>query len=99
MGEPIVLNLRDCIQFASLVRHLIATFDAALCVGQSAEDEVLNKVRNELKRSPKWNLPKDSVKRTKKIHRLLVAARVPEPTDINVVANWLKNKGVLSWNS
>ncbi|RYU63336.1 hypothetical protein ERW51_18620 [Aliivibrio finisterrensis] len=99
VGESIALNLRDCIQFASLVRHLIATFDAALSVGQRAEAEVLNKVRNELKRSPKWNLPKDSVKRTKKIHRLLVAARVPEPTDINVLANWLKNEGVLNWNN
>jgi hypothetical protein len=97
--EPIVLNLRDCIQFVSLVRHLIATFDAALCVGQRAEDEVLKKISNELKRSPKWNLPKDAAKRTNKIHRLLGAARVPKPVDINVVANWLKNKGILSWNN
>ncbi|WP_340481446.1 hypothetical protein [Vibrio anguillarum] len=99
VGQPIVLNLRDCIQFASLVRHLIATFDAALSVSLQAEDEVIKKIRNELKRSPKWNLPKDPAKRLNKVHRLLVAARVPEPMNINDVANWLKNKGVLSWSN
>jgi len=95
-GEPIVLNLRSCIHFVSLVRNLIATFDAALCVSKKAEDEIFNKVRRVLEQSGKWNLPIDPIKRANKVNRILVAARIPDPIDIDVIDNWLKNECVLT---
>jgi len=37
IGTPIVLELKDCILFATVVRLLICTFDAALCVSRASE--------------------------------------------------------------
>jgi hypothetical protein len=96
-GEKIKLNLMDCISFSALVRKLIYTFDAALCVASTTElliEERLKKLTSS--KSPKWKfMPGDPVKLEKRAHRMLSAARIPDPVDINNVISWMQIKGVI----
>lgn len=95
VGERINLYISDCIIFNSLVRNLIATFDAALCVHINAELDLKQRIKSILNSSGKWNLPKDQQKCLKKVHRILVASRLPEPKNITVVYSWLMNESVI----
>ncbi|CAH7015506.1 conserved hypothetical protein [Vibrio chagasii] len=95
VGDKIMLSMSDCIKFNALVRNLIATFDAALCVQSSTESYIKSRVNDVLKSSGKWNLPSAQEKRLKKVHRILVAARLPEPKQIQTVHDWLVSENVI----
>lgn len=96
-GEKINLNLMDCISFSALVRKLIYTFDAALCVASNSElliEERLKKLTSS--KSSKWiSMPGNPAKLERRVHRMLSAARIPEPVDINNIITWMKIKGII----
>jgi len=96
MGQRIQLNLRDCILFATLVRKLICTFDAALCVTVTSEKLLEQRLRTLVSTNPKWtNLPGDPTKRAQRVHRILSASRIPEPSNLSNVMTWMHSKHII----
>lgn len=96
LGKRIQLNLRDCILFATIVRKLICTFDAALCVTATSERLLEQRLRSLVGANPKWtNLPGDPAKREQRIHRILSASRIPEPSSLTNVIAWMHTKKII----
>lgn len=90
-GEKISLNLRDCILFSTIVRKLICTFDAALSVSAQSERLLEQRLRNLTSKNDKWrNLPADPRRYEQRIHRMLTAAKIPEPQNLSNIINWMK---------
>jgi hypothetical protein len=97
LGCPIELTLRDCTLLGTLVHRMIVTFDAALSVAPRCEAILADRLRAIIATDKsKWkNLPNDPVKHAQRIHRLLAAAKVPEPRNIATVEAWMKAAGIL----
>lgn len=96
VGVAIPLLIKDCVLLATVVRLLICTFDAALCVSSSNELALKNRLRVARARSPALlNLPADPAKRTQRVKRILAAARVPEPVSIAAVETWMVNNQII----
>lgn len=96
VGEKIPLHIKDCILFATIVRLLICTFDAALCVTKSSERILESRLREAIKKNTALqSLPSDPQRRTQRIRRILVAARVPSPVNIDNVAAWMQDKHII----
>lgn len=96
LEAKIELNLRDCVLFATIVRKLICTFDAALCVAIASEQLLEQRLRRLTKTSPKWrSLPSDSAKLEQRVHRMLAASRIPEPVSLPNVLVWMQSKSII----
>jgi hypothetical protein len=97
LGQPIELVLRDCILLGTVVHRLIVTFDAALSVSSRCESILADRLRAVVASDQsKWRfLPNDPGRHAQRIHRLLAAAKVPEPKSIANVEAWMKATGVL----
>ena len=94
--EPITLNIKDCILFATVVRLLICTFDAALCVSQASEAILEKRVRYlKTKKGAFLNLPSAPTKREQRIKRLLTAARIPAPVNLANVIAWMASNKII----
>lgn len=92
----IELNLRDCVLFATIVRKLICTFDAALSVASASEQLLELRLRRLIKTSPKWtSLPGNPAKRDQRVHRMLVASRIPEPVNFPNVMAWMQSRHII----
>jgi hypothetical protein len=95
-NTKIELNLRDCVLFATVVRKLICTFDAALSVSTASEGLLEMRLLRLTKTSPKWkNLPTDPARREQRVHRMLAASRIPEPAHFPAVMAWMQSKGII----
>lgn len=98
LSKRIALDMRDCILFATIVRKLICTFDAALSVA-AASELLLEKRLRSLATGPasaKWiSLPSDPVKRAQRVHRMLAASRIPEPSNLANVMVWMQSKSII----
>lgn len=95
-GTVIPIHLNDCILFATVVRLLICTFDAALCVAGTNERSLEVRLRAARSQNPAFtSLPGDPTKRTQRVRRLLAAARVPEPVSVANVEAWMINQRVI----
>jgi len=97
LGQPIQLVLRDCILLGTVVHRLIVTFDAALSVSSRCESILANRLRAVVAADKsKWRLlPIDPIRHAQRLHRLLAAAKIPEPRNIVNVEVWMKATGVL----
>jgi len=96
LGNRIKLNLEDCKLFSFIIRNIIATFDAELSIHCNSEKILENRIKNLIATSNKWkNISSDIDKKLNKIHRILIAARIPEPIDINNVKNWMETKNLI----
>lgn len=96
LGEKIDLHLKDCILFATVVRKMICTFDAALCVSAASERLLEDRLRRLIATSPKWRtLPGDAAKREQRAHRMLAASRIPEPANFSNMMAWMQSKSIL----
>lgn len=96
LDAPIVLHLKDCILFSTIVRFLICTFDAALCVSVNSEALLIERVRSfKSKNSALKNFPHDPAKRSQRFRRLLSAARIPEPVNLQNLEAWFRSKHVI----
>lgn len=96
LGQFIELDLKDCINFATVVRKLICTFDAALSVSISSEDILEQRIRGLVSNNPKWNnLPSDPVKREQRVHRILAASKIPEPQCFANMMTWMQLKSII----
>lgn len=96
LGSKIELNMRDCILFATVVRKLICTFDAALSVSAASENLLEQRIRNLITTKTKWqSLPKDDDRRKARIRRVLSASRIPEPVNFDNMMTWMQAKGVI----
>lgn len=96
VGQKIKLDIHDCILFATVVRKLICTFDAALSVAATSENILEQRLRALVRQNTKWqNLPVDPVKKMQRIHRILAASRVPEPVNFNNVMAWMAAKKII----
>ncbi len=96
LGNRIKLNLEDCKLFSFMIRNIIATFDAELCIHFKSEKILEDRIKNLIATSNKWiQISSDVNKKLKKIHRILVASRVPESIDINNVKNWMETKSLI----
>lgn len=98
LGERIALDLRDCVLFATVVRRLICTFDAALSVAAACEGLLEGRLRSLTggPASAKWiSLPSDPAKKEQRVHRMLVASRIPEPVNFPNVMAWMQAKAII----
>lgn len=96
IGVAIPLPIKDCVLFATVVRLLICTFDAALSISSSNEISLKNRLTAAQERSPALrNLPADPAKRTQRVKRILAAARVPEPVSIAAVEAWMVTNKII----
>lgn len=96
VGEKIKLDTRDCILFATLVRKMMCTFDAALSVAEKSEEIMERRLTALIAKSPKWqHLPGDPVKKAQRVQRMLSASRIPAPTNLSNVMLWMQSKGML----
>lgn len=96
LGHRIEVNLKDCVNFATVVRKLICTFDAALSVSIASETILEQRIRKLISNNPKWNsLPSDSVKREKRVHRILAASKIPEPQCFANMMAWMRLKNII----
>ncbi len=96
IGLAIELNIKDCILFATVVRLLICTFDAALSVSRASEGVLEKRLRSIVAKNGIFaNLPGDSVKREQRIRRLIAAARIPAPVNPANVTQWMTQKGIV----
>lgn len=98
LGQHIVLDMRDCILLATIVRKLICTFDAALSVAAASEALLERRLRSLTggAASAKWiSLPSDPAKREQRVHRMLAASRIPEPTNLANVMVWMQSKSII----
>lgn len=96
IGSAIELNLKDCVLFASVVRLLICTFDAALSVSHASEGILEKRLRSIGKENNAFSaLPVDPVRREQRIKRLIAAARVPVPVNPANVTRWMTQRGIV----
>jgi hypothetical protein len=96
LGDEIVLSLRDATLFVTIIRRLIHTFDAALCVHKSAEKIALDRVKLTRSKGSKWHsLPAEKGKLEARVQRLLSAAKIPDAQNIGKITAWLKGGGVV----
>lgn len=97
LDKRINLNLKDSILFATLVRRLICTFDATLCVHVNSEQVLEKRLRNLIgTKASKWrSLPKDQEKREQRVHRMLAASRIPEPANFTNMMHWMQSKNII----
>lgn len=96
VGSPIELNIKDCVLFATVVRLLICTFDAALCVSHAGEAILERRLRSiRTKKGAFANLPGDPTKREQRIRRLIAAARIPVPLNVANVDRWMAQQGIV----
>lgn len=96
LGHRIELDLKDCINFATIVRKLICTFDAALSVSVASEIILEQRIRQLKSNTPKWNnLPSDPAKKEQRIHRILSASKIPEPQCFTNMMTWMKSKNII----
>lgn len=96
VGAPIELNIKDCVLFATVVRLLICTFDAAFSVSDASEAILEVRLRSiRTKNDAFTNLPGDPVKREQRIRRLIAAARIPVPLNVANVTQWMTQKGIV----
>lgn len=98
IGEKIQLNVNDVILFTRIIKSLIATFDAALCVSENCEDILEDRLKGLISTNhSKWqSLPMDQTKREQRIHRMLSASKIPEPADIGNVDRWMVSKSLIN---
>jgi len=96
IGEKIQLEIKDIILFTKIIKALIATFDAALCVSINCESLLASRLSSLVTSNIKWqNLPTDRLKREQRIHRMLSTLKIPEPVNITQVENWMIAKGII----
>jgi len=98
LGNRIALDMRDCVLFATIVRKLICTFDAALSVAAASEVLLERRLRSLTggPASAKWiSLPSDPAKREQRVHRMLAASRIPEPMNFANVMAWMQAKSII----
>lgn len=96
VDKKIELDIRDCILFATLVRKLICTLDAELCVAAQCEIILENRLKKIIAQSSKWqSLPADPKKKEQRVHRLLSASRIPEPVNFNNIMLWMQAKNLI----
>ncbi|RAI71929.1 hypothetical protein DOZ80_08850 [Pseudomonas fluorescens] len=96
LDQKITLDLRDCIRFGTIVRKLICTLDAALSVASKSEDLMEQRLRSLLNTNEKWkNLPSNQSRYEQRIHRMLSAAKIPEPQNLGNFISWMKGKKLL----
>jgi len=96
VGAAIDLRIKDCVLFATVVRLLICTFDAALSVSHAGEAILEKRLRSiRTKNGTFANLPGDPVKREQRIKRLIAAARIPVPVNVANVATWMTQRGIV----
>ncbi|XZG69962.1 hypothetical protein ACTSKR_15155 [Chitinibacteraceae bacterium HSL-7] len=96
VGAPIELNIKDCVLFATVVRLLICTFDAAFSVSDASEAILEVRLRSiRTKNGAFANLPGDPIKREQRIRRLIAAARIPVPLNVANVTQWMTQKGIV----
>jgi len=94
-GSAITLNIKDCVLFATVVRLLICTFDAALSVSHASEAILERRLRSMRTNNGAFaNLPGDPIKREQRIKRLIAAAKIPVPVNVSNVAQWLTQRGI-----
>lgn len=97
IGKKIEFAVSDIILFASVVRRIIFTLDAALSVSIRCENILERRLRELISTSTKWQiLPGDRIKHEKRCHRMLAAARIPEPVSIQNVISWMQEKSLIS---
>lgn len=97
VGSPIDLHINDCVLFATVVRLLICTFDAALSVSQASETILEKRLRAmRAKKGVFSSLPSDPAKREQRIKRLVTAARIPVPKNFAAVVLWMEQRGIVS---
>jgi len=96
VGAAIPIRIKDSVLFATVVRLLIFTFDAALCVANANERSLEARLRAARARSPALvNLPADPAKRTQRVKRILAAARVPVPVKLADVEAWMLARRII----
>jgi hypothetical protein len=95
VDSPITLNLKDCVLFATIVRLLICTFDAALCVSQASEAILEKRLLSVRSKGAFTNLPGDALKREQRIKRMIAAAKIPVPANLSPVVQWMEQKGIV----
>lgn len=96
IGEKIVLDLRDSTLFATLVRKLICTFDAALSVSIASENLLEQRIRALIATKAKWqSLPGNGAARVSRIERILSSARIPKPVNFGNMMTWMQSKGLV----
>jgi hypothetical protein len=96
LGKKIKLNVKDVILFTRLIKSLIATFDAALCISINCEFILEQRLRSLASINNKWqSLPIDKTKREQRIHRMLSVSKIPEPVNISLVDSWMVIKGII----
>lgn len=96
VGAPIELNIKDCVLFATVVRMLICTFDAALSVSQAGEAILERRLLSIRKKNGAFTtLPVDPAKREQRIKRLIAAAKIPVPANFGKVAQWMEARGIV----
>lgn len=96
LEEPLKLDLNDCVLLATVVRRLICTFDAAMSVSATSEKLLEQRLKRLVSSNPKWNsLPNDPAKRHQRVHRMLAAARIPEPVDLAKVMAWMQSRKLI----
>lgn len=96
LGKRIALNTRDCTLFATVVRKLICTFDAALSVAKASETLLQQRLESIKAGNVAWiNLPGDPARRAQRVHRMLAAARIPEPVSLPNVMAWMQAKKII----
>ena len=96
LNQKITFDLRDCILFGTIARKLICTLDAALSVASKSEVVMENRLRNLSSKNDKWkNLPSDPLRYEQRIHRMLSAAKIPEPQNLVNFIGWMKGKKLI----
>lgn len=96
LGQDIELNIKDCINFSTVVRKLLCTFDAAFSVSIASESILEQRIRSLISNNPKWkNLPVDPAKREQRVHRMLAASKIPEPQNFANIMTWMQSKGLI----
>lgn len=96
LGEKIKLNLNDCKLFAFAIRNLVATFDAELSKHIKSEEILENRIKKLISTANKWkNVTTNPAKRLNTIHRILVAAKIPEPNNISNIKIWMEVKSLI----
>ncbi|EMX6258920.1 hypothetical protein AAHH43_003168 [Pseudomonas aeruginosa] len=96
LNKKINLDLRDCVIFGTIARKLICTFDAALSVASRSEEIMESRLRSLSSKNEKWkNLPSNPIKYEQRIHRMLSAAKIPEPQSLSNFILWMKSKKII----
>ncbi len=96
VGAAIPIHIKDSVLFATIVRLLIFTFDAALCVAKANERTLEARLRAARAGSPALiSLPTDPARRTQRVKRILAAARVPVPVKLADLEAWMLARGII----